>query len=90
MVRNLYSSQLKIPYNRVQLHTIRTIDKRDLSFHIDVDCSIKSLKGVLLLFEDVDTQTAFNRDTDRFYNPKLTKATITIDGKANQLFSDGM
>ena len=47
----------------------------------------KSLKGILVLFEE---EKPFVGDTSKFYNPKIQKVTITIEGKPNQLYSQGM
>ena len=47
----------------------------------------KSLKGILVLFEDEKT---FARDTSKFYNPKIQKVSVTIEGKPNPLYSQLM
>ena len=48
------------------------------------------MKGILMLFEDVAVQQPFARNTEAFYNPKITKVKVTIEGIPNQLFSQGM
>ena len=45
------------------------------------------MKGVLVLFEE---EQPFVRDTSKFYNPKIQKVSVTIEGKPNQLYSQGM
>ena len=46
------------------------------------------MKDILMLFEaPID---AFDRDTEDFYNPKITKVEVTIEGIPNQLYSQGM
>ena len=50
----------------------------------------RSMKGVLALFEDGAAQQPFARDTEAFYNPKITKIDVTIEGVPNQIFSQGM
>ena len=47
----------------------------------------KSLKVILVLFEE---EKLFARDTSRFYNPKIQKVSIIIEGKPNQLYAQGM
>ena len=47
----------------------------------------KSLKGILVLFEK---EKSYIRDTSKFYNPKIQKVSVTIEGKPNQLYSQGM
>ena len=41
-----------------------------------------------MLFEDPPDD--FARDTEAFYNPKITKVEVTIEGIPNQLYSQGM
>ena len=41
-----------------------------------------------MLFEDV--QQPFARNTEAFYNPRITKVEVTIEGVPNQLLSQGM
>ena len=43
-----------------------------------------------MLFEDAGTATAFDRNTESFYNPKIEKVEVTIEGLPNQLYSQGM
>ena len=47
----------------------------------------KSLKGILVLFEE---EKSYTRDTSKFYNPKIQNASVTIEGKPNQLYAQGM
>ena len=43
-----------------------------------------------MLIEDVAAQQPFARNTEAFYNQKITKVEVTIEGIPNQLFSQGM
>ena len=45
------------------------------------------LKGILVLFEE---EKSYTRDTSKFYNPKIQKVSVTVEGKPNQLYSQGM
>ena len=47
----------------------------------------KSLKGILVLVEE---EKSCIRDTSKFYNPKIQNVSVTIEGKPNQLYSQGM
>ena len=47
----------------------------------------KSLKGILVLFEE---EKPFVRDTSKFYNPKIQKVSVTIEGMPNQLYAQEM
>ena len=43
------------------------------------------MKGILMLFEE--PVVAFQHDIEAFYNPKITKDEVTIEGIPNQLDS---
>ena len=45
------------------------------------------MKGILILLEE---EGPFVRDMSKFYNPKIEKVSVTIEGKPNQLYSQGM
>jgi hypothetical protein len=48
------------------------------------------MTGILLLFEDVNASQAYQRNTEQFYNPKIKKVSITIEGKPNQIYASGL
>ena len=48
------------------------------------------MKGILMLLEDGVEQQPFARDTEAFYNPKITKVEVTLEWIPNQLFSQGV
>ena len=47
----------------------------------------KSLKGNLVLFEE---EKSYARDTGKFYDPKIQKVSVSVEGKPNQLHAQGM
>ena len=47
----------------------------------------KSLKGILVQFEE---EKSYTRDTSKFYNPKIQKVSVIMEGKPNQLYAQGM
>ena len=47
----------------------------------------KLLKGILVLFEE---EKSYTRDASKFYDPKIQKVSVTVEGKPNQLYSQGM
>jgi len=89
-VRMLYSSRTAILYDRVLRHRKIVANKSDSLWNINLNVPMRSCKGILLLFEDVAAQAAFGRDTEAFYNPKITKVEVTVEGVPNQLYSQGM
>ena len=50
----------------------------------------KSLKGVLLIFTKKRSATKFNRDTEEFFNPQITKVEVTVEGVPNELYAQNM
>ena len=48
----------------------------------------KSLKGILVLFKE--EECPYTRNTIRFYNPNIEKVFVIVEGKANQLYAQGM
>lgn len=86
-ISNQYSGKLAILYDRVLRHRTITLNKKDTLWNINLNCPMKSCKGLMMIFEET---TPWNRDTTKWYNPKITKVDITIEGKPNQLYSQGM
>ena len=49
------------------------------------------MKGILLLFEDATSGgLAFVRDTENYFNPKIQKIDVIVDGVHNQIYSQGL
>ena len=50
-----------------------------------------SFKGVLLIFTQERSTTKFARDTEEFYNPKITKRIeVAVEGVPNELYAQNM
>ena len=79
-----------ILYDRILRARIIPLDKSDTSFSIDINSPSKSLKGVLLIFTKERSATKFARDTEEFYNPKVTKVEVTVEGVPNELYAQNM
>ena len=79
-----------ILHDRILRARIIPLDKSDTSFSIDINSPSKSLKGVLLIFTKERSATKFTRDTEEFYNPKITKVEITVEGVPNELYAQNM
>ena len=73
-----------ILYNRILRARIIPLNKSDTSFSMDINSPSKSLKGVLLIFTQERSATKFARDTEEFYNPKITKVEVTVKGVPNE------
>ena len=62
-----------ILYDRILRAHIIPLNNPDTSFSVDINNPSKSLKGVLLIFTKERSATKFTRDTEEFFNPKITK-----------------
>ena len=78
MVVNQYTGQIAILYDRVLRHRKIKKDKSNTLWNINLNVPAHSMKGILMLFED--SPSAFARTTESFYNPKIEKVEVTIEG----------
>ena len=85
-VRSEYDEMMLL-YDRVIQHSQIPVNKSDTKWYWSFNKTCKSLKGILVLFEE---EQPFAQDTSRYYNPKIQKVTITVEGKPNQLYSQLM
>ena len=88
MVRNQYMGKMSILYDRVLRHRKIVKNKNDTLWNINLNTPARSMKGILMVFEE--QAAAFARNSEKFYNPKINKVEVTIEGIPNQLYSQGM
>ena len=69
-----------ILYDRILRARIIPLNDSSTSFSVDINSPSKSLKGVLLIFTKERSATKFSRDTEEFFNPKITKVEVTVEG----------
>ena len=74
-------------YDRVLRHRQISVNKSDTTWNWSFNTPCKSLKGILVLFEERESYT---QDTSKFYNPKIQKVSVIVEGKPNQLYAQGM
>ena len=67
-------------YDRILRARIIPLNDSSTSFSVDINSPSKSVKGVLLIFSKERSTTKFNRDTEEFFNPKITKVEVTGEG----------
>ena len=79
-----------ILYDRILGARIIPLNNSDTSFSVDINSPSKSLKGVLLIFTKERSATRFTRDTEEFFNPKITKVEVTVEGVPNELYAQNM
>ena len=93
MIRNQYQSKMAVYYERVLRHRQMTLNKKDTIWNINLNTPARSMKGILFIFVDPADDGGganFKRDTEKYYNPKIKKTTITVEGKPNQLYAEGL
>ena len=81
------SQHMALLYDRILRHRKIIVNKSDTVWNWAFNMPCKSLKGILVLFEDKKT---FARDTSKYYNSKIQKVSVIVEGKPNQLYAQGM
>ena len=79
-----------ILYDRILRARIIPLNDSNTSFSVDINSPSESLKGVLLIFTKEMSATKFTRDTEEFFNPKITKVEVTMEGVPNELYAQNM
>ena len=79
-----------ILYDRILRARIIPLNNSNTSFSVDINSLSKSLKSVLLIFTKERSATKFTRDTEEFFNPKITKVEVTVEGVPNELYAQNM
>ena len=79
-----------ILYDRILRARIIPLNNSDTSFSVDINSPSKSLKGVSLIFTKERSATKFSCNTEEFFNPKITKVEVTVEGVPNELYAQNM
>ena len=79
--------EMVLLYDRILRHRQIPVNKLDATWNWSFNTPCKSLKGILVLF---DEEKPYARDTGKFYNPKIQKVSVIVEGKPNQLYAQGM
>ena len=74
-------------YHRILRHRKIIVNKSDTVWNWAFDTPCKSLKGILVLFEEKKPDI---RDTSKYYNPGIQKVSVIVEGKPNQLYTQRM
>ena len=85
-IRSEYQD-MALPYDRILRHRKIIVNKKDTVWNWTFNMPCKSLKGILVLFEE---EGSYIRDISKFYNPKIQKVSVNVEGKPNQLYAQGM
>ena len=79
--------EMVLLYDRVLRHKKIPVNKSDTTWNWSFNIPRKSLEGILVLFEE---EGSYVRDTSKFYNPKIQKVSVIVEGKPNQLYAQEM
>ena len=71
-IRSEYDKMV-LPYDRVIQHSQISVNKSDTKWNWSFNDTCKSLKGILVLFEE---EKPCFRNTSRYYNPKMQKSPL--------------
>ena len=74
-------------YDRILRHRQISVNKSDTMWNWSFNTPCKSLKGILVLFEE---EKSYTQDKSKFCNPGIQKISVTVEGKPNQLYAQGM
>ena len=85
-IKDEYQS-MALLYDRILRHRQISVNKSDAMWNWSFNTPCKSLKGILDLFEE---EKPYTQDMSKFYNPKIQKVSVTIEGKPNQLYAQGI
>ena len=79
-----------ILYDRILRARIIPLNNSDTNFSVDINSPPKCLKGVLLIFTKERSATKFSHDIEEFFNPKISKVEVTVEGVPNELYAQNM
>jgi hypothetical protein len=80
------------PYTYVHHYRKLQLDKSSTQWDIEITQATLSLRGILMVFEDVSagkTGPSFGRNPEYFPNPGITNVLITINGTPNSIYPQG-
>ena len=86
---SVYSNGKVFAYDHVMQEEVITFEKGTKArLNIRVNPQRRSLKAIFLLF--IEPFTAGARDSGKYFNPKITKVHVTINGRPNMIYNTGI
>ena len=89
-ISNTYTSGLGVYYDRIQFLRKENYAKNTTLINTCIKESVRSLRGVLILFKDSSDQVKYACNRETFYNPGIERINISINGAANKLYANGI
>ena len=83
-IRNEYMKS-SILYDRILRARIIPLNNSNTRFSVGINSPSKNLRCVLLIFTKGRSATKFTHNTEEFFNPKITKVEVTVEGIPNEL-----
>ena len=85
-IRSEYQ-HMALLYDRILRHIKIIVNKKVTVWNWAFNTPCKALKGILVLSEE---EGSYTRDMSKFYNPKIQKVSVIVEGKPNDLYAQGM
>ena len=89
-IATMYNSGFNIAYDRVQFLRKENHLKSTSLINVNVKESLRSLRGILILFKNTTDRTKYACNREIFYNPEIEKIEVNTNGKSNQLYANGI
>ena len=84
-----YTSGKEFAYDHIMREEVVPFSKgSDARLNLRVNPQRRSLKGILLLF--IEPYAAGARDSEKYFNPDITKVNVTINGSPNRVYNNGI
>ena len=88
-IRSKFQGNYPVHFTDIQLFRKETLDLTSPTWAVSLNAPRRSTTAIVLLFVDPDNDGGYVRDPERFINPNITQANITIEGAPNQLYAQG-
>ena len=89
-IASQYQTGFGVHYDRVQFLRKENYQKSSTLINVNIRESVRSLRGVLILFKDSIDQTKYACNRETFYNPDIKKVEVNVNGASNKLYANGM
>ena len=89
-IADQYQTGWGVHYDRVQFLRKENYLKSLTLININIRESLRSLRGVMILFKDLGDQTKYACNRETFYNPGIEKVEVSINGASNKLYANGI
>ena len=79
-----------IKYKKISRIPLETMKKSDKLHNIRFNTPGASVSGILVIMVDEQKRSAYNYETNQFYNPKFTKVNISYKESSHRVFENGL